>query len=114
MGRQINVGGGSSKGVFHNELRMSNVTEEMDGNLTLTVDSPTMLFLDPTTARDVILPAEADSDGLVFFIVNTANGAETITVKDDGSSTIVTPGQNENAIVFCDGTTWKGLVGASS
>ena len=114
MGRQINVGGGISKGVYHNELKMTNVTETMSGNRTLTVDSPTLQFLDPTTARDVTLPAEADSDGLIFMIMNTANGSEVITIKDDGGATVCTPGQNESAIVFCDGTSWAGLVGASS
>ncbi len=114
MGRQINVGGGISKGVYHNELKLTNVTVEMDANLTLTVDSPTLQFLDPTTARTVTLPAEADSDGLMFVIANKANAGEVITIKNDAAGTVCTPTQNETAIVFCDGATWAGLVGASA
>jgi hypothetical protein len=114
MGQAVNMGGGNSKDVVFTKFRFANVTETMAGNKTLTVDSPTLQFLDPTTARDVTLPAEADSDGLIFVICNTANAGEVITIKNDAAGTVCTPTQNESAIVFCDGTTWKGLVGASS
>jgi hypothetical protein len=97
------------------ELRLDNVTETLTGNLTLTKDSPTLQMLDPGGAgRNVTLPAEADSDGLVFIISNEADAAEVLTVKDDGATTIITPTQNEAAILWCDGTSWAGLVGATS
>ncbi len=110
----FNILNGKSKGLKMSETRFSNVTREMSGTETLTVDSPTMLFLDANGGNDLILPAEADSDGLMFIIYNSAGGAEVLDIKDDGGSTVCTPTQNESAIVFCDGTTWAGLVGDSS
>ncbi len=85
-------------------------TETMGANKTLVIGDKTVHFLDPTTARDVVLPAEADSIGLCFIIKNTANGAETITVKDDAAATVAVVAQNEGVILICDGTTWEGFV----
>ncbi len=63
--------------------------------------------LDPNGAsRNVVLPAEAES--LYFKIINTADAAENLVVKNDGGDTIGTLGQNEAADFFCDGTTWTG------
>ena len=107
-------------GVFHHPLikrglRLGSETETLAGNKTLTKDSAPIQLLDPGGAgRTIVLPAEADSEGLVFFISNEADAAEVLTVQDDGTNTIVTPTQNEAAIVFCDGVTWVGLVGATS
>lgn len=90
-------------------------TETLAATKTLTIADGPLQFLDPGGAgRQVNLPAEALSTGLIFVIINTADAAEVLTVKDDGGGTIVTPTENESAFVFCDGTTWKGLVGASS
>jgi|ETNvirnome_2_300_1030623.scaffolds.fasta_scaffold87985_2 glutamine synthetase len=115
MGRQVNQGGGNSRNVVHREFRLSNVTETLAANKTLTVSSSTAQFLDPGgSARDVTLPAESDSDGLMFFISNEADGAEIISVKNDGGDTILTPTQNEACVVVCDGTSWSGMVGATS
>ena len=114
MGKAVNIGGGSIGDAFIGPMRLSNVTETLAANKTLTVDSPCLQFIDPNGARDLTLPAEADSDGLVFVIVNQAGGSEIITIKDDASATICTPTQNETAILFCDGTSWGGLVGANS
>ena len=60
------------------------------------------------------LPAEADCAGYVLFIANAADGAEVLTIQDDGTNTIVTPTQNESCIIWCDGSAWHGLVGAES
>lgn len=93
-------------------------TETLSGNRTLTVDEidRTQIFsFDPGgSGRTVTLPAEAESEGAVVFVANTADGAEVLTIQDDGTNTIVTPTQNEAAILWCDGTSWYGLVGASS
>ncbi len=76
---------------------------------------PNTLYFDPGGAsRDVTLPAEASSSGKWFRIVNEADAAENLVVKDDGGSTIVTIGQNEEAQVTCNGTAWKGVVGPSA
>ena len=114
MGREVNQSGGRMKDVFVGPARWSNVTMKLAGTLTLTVDSPTMLFIDPDGARNLVLPAEADSDGLFFIIVNQAGSSEVITIQEDTPATVCTPDQNETALVFCDGTTWEGLVGANS
>lgn len=65
-------------------------------------------------ARNVDLPAEGASKGAFVMISNEADAAEVITIRDDGGNTICTPTQNEAAVLWCDGTSWYGLVGASS
>ena len=60
------------------------------------------------------LLAEADCTGYVLFIANAADASEVLTIEDDGSNTLVTPAQNESAIIWCDGTAWHGLVGAEA
>ena len=90
-------------------------TETLAANKTLTATSEIVQFLDPGGAgRDVTLPAEASSTGRLFIIVNTADAAEVLTVKNDNGDTICTPTQNEAAILVCNGTTWAGCVGANS
>jgi hypothetical protein len=74
---------------------------------------PMLMFLDPGGAgRTVNLPAEFKGGFLV--IVNTADAAENLTVKDDTSvTTIGTVGQAEIGFFFCDGTTWFCVVGVA-
>lgn len=89
--------------------------ETLSGNRTLTVeeiDSNNFFAFDPGGAgRNLDLPAEASSSGSFLFVANTADAAEILTVRDDGGSTICTPTQNEAAVLWCDGTSWFGLVG---
>jgi hypothetical protein len=86
--------------------------ETLSGAKTLTTTSERLQFLDPDGAgRDVNLPAEGSSSGLSFVIINMADGAEDLTVKDDSPATIITVGQDEIGFVFCNGTVWKGFVG---
>ena len=87
-------------------------TEAITANKTLTIADAEVQFLAPDAARDVTLPAEALSDGLVFEIHNTAGGAFSLTVKDDGAATIGTVAQNKAARFVCDGASWKTLAGA--
>lgn len=105
---------GSLRDVVLEQVRVNHETRTLTGNITLIKESPTIQMLDPDGARTVTLPAEADSDGLIFMISNEADAAEIITVEDDGTNTIVTPTQNEAAIVWCNGVTWSGLVGATA
>lgn len=94
-------------------FRFSTQTRTLAGNLTLTAKDPIVQFIDPAGARTVLLPPE--EAGLVFVIVNKADAAEIITIKDDSdTTTFATPTQAEAAILFCNGVTWAGLVGASS
>lgn len=79
------------------------------------IEQYTTFAFDPGgAARNVILPAEAACAGYMVFIVNTADAAEVITVQDDTPATVGTPTQAEGIICWCDGTTWRGLVGAMS
>jgi hypothetical protein len=97
------------------EKRHSSNVQTLTGNKTLTADEPRIQVLDPGGAgRDVTLPPEAASKGLDFVIHNAADAAEVLTIKEDGGTTICTPTQNETALVYCDGTTWRGLVGANN
>ena len=59
------------------------------------------------TTEDLLLPPEADCNGLMLMICNT--GGEDIVVKEDGDSTTVcTISTAEVGLVTCDGTTWRG------
>jgi hypothetical protein len=110
---QVLVTGGDIHKAFHNQMKFRHHTRTLAGNLTLVVTDPTLQFVDPGGAnRTITLPAEEDSEGLVFIIANRADAAnEIITVANDAAGAICTPNTDESAIVFCDGTTWAGLVG---
>ena len=83
-------------------------TETLTGTKTLAVLDAQIQYLDPGGAgRDVVLPAEASSNGYMFWIVNTADATETLTVKDDGGATIGSVTQDKAKWFCCDGTTWK-------
>ena len=73
-------------------------------------------FLDAGgAARNVILPAAADNLGRSLVVVNTANAAETLSVRETTSGTVrATLGQNEQAVLACNGTRWFGIVGTST
>jgi len=94
------------------------LNETLAGNRTITaleVQQYNAFAFDPGGAgRNVVLPAVASSAGLVLYIANTADAPEILTVQNAGAATIVTPTQAEAAIVWCDGVSWFGLVGASS
>lgn len=79
----------------------------LTGTLTLVVTDKFVQRLDPGgSARNVDLPAEADSTSLSFLIINTADDAELITVRDDAAATIGTIPRYGSALLTCDGTTW--------
>ena len=64
--------------------------------------------LDPDgSPRNVDLPAEEASQGLFFFIKNTAGGAENLVVRNDNGDTKETLGQGKWGIFVCDGTSWE-------
>jgi len=80
--------------------------ETLSGNITLDETYPNLCKFDPAGARDVTLDTEATAVGLVREIVNAADAAEAITVKDAATDTIGTISQNEKARFYCDGTDW--------
>ena len=87
----------------------------LGGNLETLADDKRLLpqdaqfqALDPGGShRNVLLPAEEASQGLFFFIKNTAGGAENLVVKNDGGDTKETLGQGKWGIFFCDGSSWE-------
>lgn len=84
------------------------------GTKTLLLDDAIVQVFDPGGAnRDVNLPLAARSKGRMYIIHNSADNPEILSIKD-GVTTICTPTQNETAWVFCDGTTWRGIVGANN
>lgn len=97
------------------EKRQSSNVETLAGNKTLTADDARIQVLDPGgSGRDVTLPPEAASAGVDFYVHNSADAAEVLTIKNDGAGTVCTPTQNETAYVYCDGTTWRGMVAANN
>lgn len=81
--------------------------ETLSSNKTLAYDDADMQRLDPGGSnRDVTLQEEAASKGRRVRILNTANAAEDLVVKNDGAGTIATLNQDEAAWFVCDGTTW--------
>jgi len=89
-------------------------TETLSADKTIAASGQTIHFLDPGGAsRNVDLMPEVA--GQVVIIVNTADAAENLTVREDaGVTTIVTIAQNEMALLVCNGTVWKGMVGANT
>ena len=79
------------------------------------VDSDAAIqFLDPGgAAREVELPAEGN-DNHPFLIVNTADAAEALTVKDDSGGTIGTVARDEAKLFVSNGSVWRQLTAGSS
>lgn len=88
-------------------------TTTATGNITLTDLDVPIQRIDPDGARDLTMPAEG-STNREFLIVNIADMAEVITIKNDGAATLGTPTQNESAFVIPDGTNWEAIVGAAA
>lgn len=87
--------------------------------LTLGVDAPTMVVLDPAQALTVTLPAP--TRGLFFWIAHKSTGNFDITVSSPvdrtgaaGATTFLTVSQNETGYVFSDGVTWYAGVGKAT
>lgn len=106
-----NLEGQRADGLIFNKMRFQTNVQTLGGTFTLLADSPTVQCLDPGgSSRDVVLPAEAASEGLMFIIVNRADAAEDLTVEDDGESTVIVVPQGGMGIVVCGGGVWSGLV----
>ena len=87
-----------------------------DADTTLTVSQlagATIATMTPTAARKIIMPSEARSTGLMLYINNLAGATHAINVRNsaDGATQISIPA-SKAGIVWCDGTTWRGIVGA--
>lgn len=73
-----------------------------------------VLVVDPDSSGSteiLLLPAEALCAGLLLIVLNS--GGEGIVIKEDASSTtILTIDTAQSGLLFCDGTTWRGFMGA--
>ncbi len=96
----------------------SSLLETLGGTRVLTqveVDDNNVLTFDPDGAvRNLDLPAEADCTGIALFINNAGVVTEIITIRDDAAATVCTPDGAESAYVWCDGVSWRGVVGVAS
>ena len=85
--------------------------EALTDDLVIDATYGNCMRLDPGGAsRDVTLPAEAGADGAFYLIVNAADAAEDLVIKDDGGSTVCTVNRDEAGVVMCDGSSWHLLV----
>jgi len=88
----------------------------MTGDASLAIDVNPVVFVDCGGAsRNLSVGQEADMANKMYVMFNVSGAGEVLTVKDDGAAyTIATIEPNEGAIMFCNGTVWKGFVGAET
>lgn len=90
-----------------------NNVETLSGDKTLSYGDASIQVLDPGgAARNVDLPS--DSVGQAYLIVNTADAAETITVRDDGDTAVASVAQNEACYFVNTGSGYVALLGAAA
>ena len=70
-----------------------------------------VLYVDAnsSTNENLDLPPEANLTGVILVIVNT--GGETINIRDDAGGAVLTLETGNTAVITCDGTTLRGVVG---
>jgi len=82
-------------------------TETLAANKTLTIEDARIQFLDPNGVnRKVISPTEADSDGIIFWIINIDSTATLSVYASDGITLLAIVNSGETGIFVCDGTSW--------
>lgn len=89
-------------------LALPNGIEDLTLTADLTIDLTygNRLRIDPGGAhRDVTLPAHRN--GLNYHIVNTANAAENLVIKDSEGNAQLTLNQDESVIIQSNGSDWK-------
>lgn len=57
--------------------------------------------------RNLDLPVVAACKGVLLLIRNITGTAQTLTVRDAGSTTVIALTQNQSALIFCDGVAWS-------
>jgi len=84
----------------------------------LTTSHPMIISMVPTAGRNVRLPLEANSAGLVFIIINNATGAFTLTLQTSVGGALgfgaAAVAQNQMALCVCDGVQWRAIVAAAT
>lgn len=91
------------------------LTTLADQDNTLTVDTLTKYLKQTPTAnpRKLIMPTEALCGGIELNITNLTAMTNGIQVRDSGdAATVVTVAAAKSGIVWCDGTTWRGICSA--
>jgi hypothetical protein len=81
----------------------SGAIETLSGDKTIADADAMILKMDPGGSdRDVTLPAEADVSpaGRLYWIINAADAAENLVIKNDAGGTIATANQNESVVVY--------------
>lgn len=101
--------------LFRGRLRKSGFVHTLAAdNFDISAGSPPVLVIDPGgSARDIRLPALTDEQNknLQFIIINSADAAEALTVKNsDESATIAVIAEDNAGIFWNDGTSWYGFV----
>jgi len=106
-----------SGGLVRNKLRLGTTAMVLAGTYTMTANDPPVLAVDPDgSTRKVLMPlASANTEGLSFFIINWAGGAEDVTVRDStDAATIGTISQNESAWLICARGVWYMCLGTTT
>lgn len=94
---------GGSRGPYKLTELVGVVT--LTGGVTMTTQYRNVQKMDPGGAsRTILLPPE--EDGLFFWFINAADAAENLVIQNDAAGAVVTINQNEEAFVYCAGTTW--------
>ena len=92
---------------FGSQIVAFHKSRTLSDDLTLAMTDASIQILDPGGAgRNVTLPAEDAAIGVVWVIVNAADAAESLTVKDDAGSTVQTVAQNFIGIFISNGAAW--------
>lgn len=103
---------------FMHQLRLQHATIALTATGTITKKHPPLLFLSATAARSVKLPANSDSEGLVFAVYNTSGvttGVLTfLTATGAATSPSIVIVQNEGVVLANNGSGWKGIVGPNT
>ena len=72
-----------------------------------------VVVVDPESggaSETLTLPPEASCAGMILVILNS--GGEGVVVASDAPATVITLDTAQSGIVACDGTTWRGFMGA--
>jgi len=105
-----------SRPLFETGLRSRVYKAAVTDNYQLTVDHPLFMWLDPNGGnKDVRLPlaTENGAEGLMFYIINDADAAENLVIKNSAETeTVLTIGQGNIGILFNDGAGATGWIGA--
>ena len=92
------------------QLRLKGGVESvtLTGSLTLDAADANVLNLDPGGAdRTVTLLAEDSAVGALFWVRNSADATEGITINDDAAALVVALGRGDSALLGCDGSSWS-------